>query len=108
MRINNLKSISIRLIATISAIMIFALMGAMPVKAANDALDNGLTTFDDECRRLSGKSFRQTIQQLKNEINFAHQMGFNPHILEDNNGKDAYPEQTGNVPDSDVDNDDEE
>ena len=78
------------------------------VKAANDALDNGLTTFDDECRRLSGKSFRQTIQQLKNEINFAHQMGFNPHILEDNNGKDAYPEQTGNVPDSDVDNDDEE
>jgi lambda family phage portal protein len=78
------------------------------VKAANDALDNGLTTFDDECRRLSGKSFRQTIQQLKNEINFAHQMGFNPHILEDNNGKDAYPEQTGNVLDSDVDNDDEE
>ena len=78
------------------------------VKAANDALDNGLTTFDDECRRLSGKSFRQTIQQLKNEINFAHQMGFNPHILEDNNGKDAYPEQTGDVPDSDVDNDDEE
>ena len=78
------------------------------VKAANDALDNGLTTFDDECRRLSGKSFRQTIQQLKNEINFAHQMGFNPHILEDNNGKNAYPEQTGGVPDSDVDNDDEE
>ena len=78
------------------------------VKAANDALDNGLTTFDDECRRLSGKSFRQTIQQLKNEINFAHQMGFNPHILEDNNGKDAYPEQTGDVPNSDVDNDDEE
>lgn len=78
------------------------------VKAANDALDNGLTTFDDECRRLSGKSFRQTIQQLKNEINFAHQMGFTPHILEDNNGKNAYPEQTGDVPDSDVDNDDEE
>lgn len=78
------------------------------VKAANDALDNGLTTFDDECRRLSGKSFRQTIQQLKNEINFAHQMGFNPHILEDNNGKNAYPEQMGGVPDSDVDNDDEE
>lgn len=68
------------------------------VKAANDALDNGLTTFDDECRRLSGKSFRQTIQILKREIDYAHQMGFNPHILEDNNGKNAYPEQTGAEP----------
>ena len=40
MKINNIKSISIRLIATISAIMIFALIGAMPVQAANDVSGN--------------------------------------------------------------------
>ena len=72
------------------------------VKAANDALDNGLTTFDDECRRLSGKSFRQTIQILKKEIDYAHQMGFNPHILEDNNGKNAYPDEESEELDGEV------
>lgn len=76
------------------------------VKAANDALDNGLTTFDDECRRLSGRSFRQNIQILKREIDYAHQMGFNPHILEDNNGKPAYGtpgEELLDPPDTDND-----
>lgn len=78
------------------------------VKAANDALDNGLTTFDDECRRLNGKSFRQTVQILKREIDYAHQLGFNPHILEDNNGKNAYPEMPDNGSDVDNDNGSEE
>ncbi len=40
MKINNIKSISIRLITAISAIMILALMGAMPVQAANDVSGN--------------------------------------------------------------------
>lgn len=78
------------------------------VRAAQDALDNGLTTFDDECRRLSGKSFRQTVQILKREIDYAHQLGFNPKILEDNNGKPAYPYDDEDIDDdSDIDNDDE-
>lgn len=77
------------------------------VKAAQDALDNGLTTFDDECRRLNGKSFRQTVQILKREIDYAHQLGFNPKILEDNNGKNAYPyDGEGGSVDSDNDSDD--
>ncbi len=82
------------------------------VKAANDALDNGLTTFDDECRRINGKSFRKVAAQLKREINYAHQLGFNPHILENNNGEPAYS-MDGDGPaknqndDNDNDSDDE-
>lgn len=80
------------------------------VKAANDALDNGLTTFDDECRRLNGKSFRQVTAQLKREIDHLRKMGFTPHILEDNNGKAAYDMdggQTENTDDTADDSDDE-
>jgi len=75
------------------------------VKAANDALDNGLTTLDDECKRINGKTFRKTIAQLKREINYAHQLGFNPHILEDNNGKPAYS-MDGSEADNQVDDND--
>ena len=40
MKINNMKSISIRLITMISAMMFVILVGAMPVKAANDVSGN--------------------------------------------------------------------
>ena len=58
--------------------------------ASQTLLDNGLTTFDDEARRHSGKSFVQVMQTQKRERELMKRMGFTPHVNEDNNGKPAY------------------
>lgn len=79
------------------------------VKAAHDALNDGLSTFDDECRRLNGKGFREVAAQLKRELDYFKSLGFTPGILEDNNGHPAYPSFTGDdaISDDDSDNDSE-
>ena len=73
------------------------------VKAAHDALNDGLTTFDDECRRLNGKGFREVAAQLKRELDYFKSLGVTPGILENNNGEPAYPD---NIADSDTGDDD--
>ena len=77
------------------------------VKAAHDALNDGLTTFDDECRRINGKSFRQVSNELKREIDMLKSLGFTPGILENNNGEPAYPDEN-NIDDDVIDDDKEE
>lgn len=64
---------------------------AKEANASQTLLDNGLTTFDDEARRHSGKSFVQVMQTQKRERELMKRMGFVPHVDEDNNGKNAYP-----------------
>ena len=65
------------------------------VSASLAALDGGLTTYDDECMRISGHSFRQVMQKRKREEEYMAKIGFTPKANEDNNGKPAYPD--GNV-----------
>lgn len=61
------------------------------VHASQSALDAGLTTYDNECRKTCGLSFRQVMQKRKREEEYMKQIGFVPHANEDNNGKPAYP-----------------
>ena len=65
------------------------------VNASLSAIDGGLTTYDVECRKISGLSFRQVMQKRKREEEYMAKIGFTPKANEDNNGKAAYP--NGNV-----------
>ncbi|MBQ9239461.1 MAG: phage portal protein [Treponema sp.] len=47
------------------------------VKASAQALRNHLTTYDIECRRISGLSFRQVLQRYVRERNYAEQLNVN-------------------------------
>lgn len=60
------------------------------VSAALAALDGGLTTYDIECRKISGLSFRQVAQIRKREEDYWKTTGFVPHANENNNGENAY------------------
>lgn len=57
------------------------------VEASYKALDSGLTTYDLECRRYSGLSFRQVMQIRKSEEDYMKHMGFTPKANENNNGE---------------------
>ena len=63
--------------------------------ASVNALDAGLSTYDIECRKISGLSFRQVMQKRKREEEYMAKIGFTPKANEDNNGKSAYP--NGNI-----------
>ena len=65
------------------------------VNASLSAIDGGLTTYDVECRKISGLSFRQVMQKRKREEEYMAKIGFTPKANEDNNGKAAYP--NGNI-----------
>jgi len=67
------------------------------VEASLKALDGGLSTYDIECRKISGLSFRQVMQKRKREEEYMAKIGFTPKANEDNNGKSAYP--NGNIAD---------
>lgn len=64
------------------------------VKASLSALDGGLTTYDIECRKISGLSFRQVAQIRKREEDYWKSTGFVPHANENNNGENAYPDSS--------------
>lgn len=67
------------------------------VNASQAALDAGLTTYDIECRKTSGLSFRQVMQKRKREEEYMRQIGFVPHANEDNNGNPVIiPDDLGN------------
>jgi len=59
------------------------------VDASYLALDAGLSTYDIECRRISGLSFRQVMQRRKREEDFMQKIGFTPKANENNNGEPA-------------------
>lgn len=63
------------------------------VEASQKALDGGLTTYDIECRKISGLSFRQVAQIRKREEDYWKTTGFTPHANENNNGENAYPDE---------------
>lgn len=60
------------------------------VQASEKALDNMLTTFDIEARRVSGLGIDQIIQTQKRELERMGKAGLAPHTREDNNGLPAY------------------
>lgn len=66
------------------------------VESSFKALDVGLTTYDIECRRHSGLSFRQVMQIRKSEEEYMRQLGFTPKANENNNGE---PVKSISVPD---------
>lgn len=75
------------------------------VSAALNALDGGLSTYDIECRKISGLSFRQVMQKRKREEEYMAKIGFVPKANENNNGEPSYPD--GNInSDEEADNGD--
>ena len=59
------------------------------VNAAFTAVDAGLSTYDVECRKISGLSFRQVMMGLKREHEYMAKIGFVPKASENNNGEPA-------------------
>jgi len=57
------------------------------VNAAYNAVDAGLSTYDVECRKISGLSFRQVMMALKREHEYMDKIGFTPKARENNNGE---------------------
>ena len=57
------------------------------IDASFTAIDAGLTTYDMECRKTCGLSFRQVMQKRKREEEYMKQIGFVPHANENNNGE---------------------
>jgi lambda family phage portal protein len=57
------------------------------VSAATEMLDYGLTTQDQQCRKLSGMSFKTVIAKRKREIDLMNKMGLSFKSEENNNGE---------------------
>ena len=60
------------------------------VAASIQALDAGLTTYNDESLRTCGKSFKWVISQLAREKKLMDAVGFTPKPYEDQNGRPVY------------------
>ena len=75
------------------------------VDASFKALDVGLTTYDIECRRYSGLSFRQVMQIRKSEEEYMKQLGFTPKANENNNGEPVTEIRVKNEEEEDKDGD---
>ena len=60
------------------------------VAASIQALDAGLTTYNDESLRTCGKSFKWVISQLAREKKLMDTVGFTPKPYEDQNGRPVY------------------
>lgn len=56
------------------------------VAAAKEAIDNCLSTYDVECRRISGMSFRQIVQRRAKENQLLKQYGVTSAVDETNSG----------------------
>ena len=63
--------------------------------ASEHKVDSIFSTYDIECRKHSGLSFRQVVQKRKREEEYMAKVGIVPKANEDNNGKPAYP--NGNI-----------
>lgn len=63
--------------------------------ASEHKVDSIFSTYDIECRKHSGLSFRQVVQKRKREEEYMAKVGIVPKANEDNNGNAAYP--NGNV-----------
>lgn len=63
--------------------------------ASEHKVESIFSTYDIECRKHSGLSFRQVVQKRKREEEYMAKVGIVPKANEDNNGKPAYP--NGNV-----------
>lgn len=57
------------------------------VSAATEMLDYGLTTADQQCRKLSGMSFKTVIAKRKRELDLMDKMGISFKSEENNNGE---------------------
>ena len=63
--------------------------------ASEHKIDSLFSTYDIECRKHSGLSFRQVVQKRKREEGYIAKAGIVPKANEDNNGHPAYP--NGNI-----------
>ena len=63
--------------------------------ASEHKIDSLFSTYDIECRKHSGLSFRQVVQKRKREEGYIAKAGIVPKANEDNNGNPAYP--NGNI-----------
>ena len=60
------------------------------VKAAKEAIDLGISTWDIQARKISGMSFLAVMQRQKRERDVMEQMGFVPSVFETTSGEPAY------------------
>lgn len=65
--------------------------------ASEHKVDSIFSTYDIECRKHSGLSFRQVVQKRKREEEYMAKVGIVPKANEDNNGNPVYP--NGNIDD---------
>lgn len=77
---------------------------AKDVNAAAQAIDNCLSTFDIEARRISGLPFRQVLAQLAREKKQMDSMGLTPKPFEDQNGRPVYGKDGQIIPANGVTN----
>lgn len=70
------------------------------VLASQNALDNLLTTYDIESRRMCGLGIAQVVQTQKREKELFARAGLTPHADEDNNGYPAYGAASPRNPDN--------
>jgi capsid protein len=71
------------------------------VQAAQEMLRERITTYDQQCRKLSGMPYKTVLTKLKREIDLAKKLGISLAADEDNNG---VPVQQKTIPDNTQDN----
>ena len=78
------------------------------VKAARDAIDLGISTYDDQSRKLFGKSFRTVQMKLKSERDMMKEMGFISAADENALGEPVQESVAGSEEDDEKENEEED
>ncbi len=71
------------------------------VNAAKEAINLRVSTYEQQCRKISGMSFRTIVKKLQRETSLLEKSGLTASVDENNNGEPIQtgnqPEQTGNI-----------